>query len=230
MPQPPTEFDPVPVQPLQYVMPPAYRGRPGLVTAIGVMSIIVAAISVMGSLFMGMQAAGIYMMSMMSSSIAAGQARRPPMVAPVPPAPPVPVNGAAPAQLVWPRGMDDRERLAMIKTLTQLRPMTPRRMSQLDTILVQAGKDMATDHVTASGAMPATQSGEKAPDYFDTTTGRLLVYDDRAVFFPANNSPAVRVSAPAGAGSSAPTGVATTQGAEVPVQFPTTGPATTMPS
>jgi hypothetical protein len=108
--------------------------------------------------------------------------------------------------------------------------MTPRRMSQLDTILAQAGKDMATDHVTASGAMPAPQSGEKAPDYFDTTTGRLLVYDDRAVFFPANNSPAVRVSAPPGAASGPSPGVAATQEADAAVTFPSTGPATTMPA
>jgi hypothetical protein len=224
MSQPPANFDPVPVQPLQYVMPPAYRGRPGLVTAIGVISIIVAAVSMLSALFTGMQAAGFYMMSMMSSTVAGARAAR---VAPVvPPSRPLPVNGAAAAPLNWPRGMDERERLATVNTLTQLRPMTPRRLSQLDTILAQAGKDLATDHVTASGAMPAPQSGETAPDYFDTTSGRLLVYDDRAVFFPSNNGPAVRVSAPPGAPAGAPPAAAATQGADAVVTFPSTGPAT----
>jgi len=61
---------PVPVQTLDYSDPPR-QGRPGLVTAIGVMSIVVASLSVLFSLQTGAQAVGFFFMSRMAASMPA---------------------------------------------------------------------------------------------------------------------------------------------------------------
>src|SRR5204862_4350343 len=45
--------------------------------------------------------------------------------------------------------------------------------------------------------MPDARSGERGPEYFVTARGRLEVYDDRAVFFPDDNTPTIRASAAA---------------------------------
>jgi hypothetical protein len=74
--------------------------------------------------------------------------------------------------------------------------MTPARKRHLDAILASAGNEIRTDTVTETGTMAEMRSGEPPPDFFVTSTGRLEVYNDRAVFFPANNSPTVRISAP----------------------------------
>jgi hypothetical protein len=226
----------VPVQPLQYVLPD-YRGRPGLITAIGVISIIVASVGMLAALFTVLQAGGYYMMSIMSTSMAGARARSSVTVSSFPPPVPVQVAGAA-VPGVGPRGMGDAERRATVRVLTDLRPMTPRRKSQLDAILAQAGKDLATDHVTDSGTMPEARSGEAPPDYFVTPAGRLEVFNDRAVFFPSNNSPTVRVSAPPAAAvqgdpgasnASVVSGAAGAPGGQGPVaavQVPATGPTT----
>jgi hypothetical protein len=227
MSQPQTESQPLPVQPLQYVIP-AYRGRPGLITAIGVISIVLASLGILGGLFSVLQASGYYMMSIMSTRVTARATSRSVVVtAPAP----VPVNGGT-VPGAGPRGMNDVERRAAAAALTRLRPMTPRRKSQLDAILAQAGKDMAVDDVTASGVMDETRSGEAPPDYFVTPAGRLEVFNDRAVFFPSNNSPAVRVSAPPTGAANPPAPVAEGQTSAVAVEVPATAPAaaTTAPA
>lgn len=53
---------PPPVQAIQYSVPPS-QGRPGILTAIGIISIIVALLSGLVSLSTGMQAVGLYMLS-----------------------------------------------------------------------------------------------------------------------------------------------------------------------
>ena len=55
-----------PAQPLQYVVP-RYNARPGLVTAIGVISIVVASLSFIWSAVTALQAGAYYMMSVMSA-------------------------------------------------------------------------------------------------------------------------------------------------------------------
>src|SRR5687768_16842053 len=59
----------LPVQALEYPLP-SRGGRPGILTAIGVLSIIIAALSGLYSLVVGFQGFGFYMMS-----IAAAQAQ-----------------------------------------------------------------------------------------------------------------------------------------------------------
>ena len=179
----------VPAQPLQYVVPQQHA-RPGLITAIGVISIVVASLSFVGSAFTVLQSAGYYMMSLMSSTVAAAQATATATAA-VPPPVAMPEESAA-----GPRGMESEERQAAVRELTRLRPMTPSRKRHLDAILASAGRDMATDRVTDSGTMEGMRSGEIPPDYFVTPAGRLEVFNDRAVFYPIDRSPTVRASAP----------------------------------
>jgi hypothetical protein len=184
---------PVPVQALHYVVSDR-AGRPGLVTAIGVMSIVVACFSGLFGLITGLQTVGYYFMSIASSQAAVArttvvQGRAQTTVT-------LSQNGPAPAAQTGQRGMNAQEREGAVVALTRMRPMTPARKRQLDAILALAGTEMRTDTVTESGTMADLRSGEPPPDYFVTSTGRLEVFNDRAVFFPANNTPTVRVSAP----------------------------------
>src|SRR4051794_26841804 len=52
-----------------YAQQGPYRGRPGILSAIGVISIVIACFSTIGSLISGCQSAGAYMMSNMSTNL-----------------------------------------------------------------------------------------------------------------------------------------------------------------
>src|SRR4051794_36297640 len=54
---------PIPVQPVSYLSPYASRGRPGILTAVGVMSIVVACFSFLGSLSGAFMALGFAMIT-----------------------------------------------------------------------------------------------------------------------------------------------------------------------
>lgn len=195
--QQPWSWDPAPLpgaepqlgigQPPQYVHADR-SGRPGLITLIGVISIIVACFTGIFSLITSFQAVGYYMMTLMSSSMAATQSR---IRATATAAPPVVVE----AGVVGPRGMAQQEREQAVAALSRMRPLTPSRKRHLDAILAASGRDMATGAVTESGTMPAMRSGEAPPDYFVTPAGRLEVFNDRAVFYPISGA-TVRASAP----------------------------------
>ena len=244
----PTPAFAVPAQPLQYVVP--QYGRPGLITAIGVISIIIASLSIIWSLVTVLQAAGYYIMSVMSATVAASQAQvaaanaAPPVVLP----PPGSVDGGG-MPAVGPRGMTPDERGPVVRDLAQRQPLLPSRKRQLDAILAAAGKELGTDHVSESGTMPALKSGE-TPEYFVTKAGRLELFNDRAVFYPNNGTQTIRASAPVAAppgapappvppASPAPSGavepalevedsVVVTAGA-MPATSPSTGPAPPVP-
>lgn len=215
-----------------------YGGRPGLITAIGVMSIVVAALSIIWSLGSVAQAGFFYMMSMISSSAAGAAAPggSPPGSGSVLIHSTTVHVGRTP---VLPRAMEAAERESTVAALARLQPLLPSRKRQLEAILASAGREMGTDQVTSSGTMPEMRSGEPPPDFFTTPSGRLELYNDRAVFFPTGGGPAVRVSAPtAGADvgtKSAPPGAAgeETTTADEDAGAAATGPAsnsTTAPS
>jgi hypothetical protein len=92
--------------------------------------------------------------------------------------------------------MDSKERAAAVAALNGRHSLTPNRKRHLDAILASAGKQIAPDTATDSGAMEEMRSGETPPDYFVTRAGRLEVFNDRAVFFPSDGTPTVRASAP----------------------------------
>jgi len=84
---------PLPVRQLVYSQPPRY-GRPGLVTAMGVMSIIIASLSLLFNLSVVFQAAGFFMLSRMALS--------PPMTPIAPPSVMVAGSGVTTAGIAGP--------------------------------------------------------------------------------------------------------------------------------
>ena len=241
----------VPAQALQYDSP-ATGTRPGLITAVAVMSIVIASLSGLASLVSGLQAAGYYMMSIVTSSAAAAQARTKAVTM----APPVVVGpgrvrqpGQAGVMEVGPQGMAPPQRQAAVAALTKRQPLTPSSKRQLDAILAAAGNSFGVDEVTEAGMMPQTAKGDPPQAYFVTRAGRLEVSHDRATFFPSNGSQIVRVSAPPpgpegpGADGAATAEPAAEEGVDVsitaepdagavvgvPTSAPATGPAATLP-
>src|SRR5687768_15909415 len=129
-PPPPAQWIPaaLPVQALEYPLP-SRGGRPGILTAIGVLSIIIAAISGLYSLVVGFQGIGFYFMS-----IAAAQATRAQAASvqaanasvqggPAPSTQAVGATGAA--------GMSRAEREAAIQSLTRGETLDSRRRRHL---------------------------------------------------------------------------------------------------
>src|SRR5947207_1929215 len=114
----------VPVQRLEYTLPGSNR-RPGILTAIGVLSIILASLSGLYSLISGLQGFGFYAMSMATSRA-------------------TPLRPGATATVIWPTGtmpgvpaagatgMRPAEREAMIESLTKDKPLSPKRRRHLD--------------------------------------------------------------------------------------------------
>src|SRR5688572_18489098 len=187
----------VPAQALQYDSP-ATGTRPGLITAVAVISIVIASLSGLASIVSGLQAVGYYMMSIMTSSVAAAQARSKTMTMSTTAGP---VRVRQPGQAggvieVGPQGMSDPQRQAAVAALTKRQPLTPASKRQLDAILAAAGNSFGVDEVTEAGIMPQTAKGDPPQAYFVTRAGRLEVFHDRATFFPSNGSQIVRVSAP----------------------------------
>ena len=178
--------------------------RPGLVTAVGVASVVVALGGAAGAVvtaiaaflfFAGAQAAGG---SAQAAKLAAAAA--PPQPAARAPARLPPEEGAG--------GVARPQRRAVVEAFYAVRPIRPPRMEQLDAILARHGKTilltpdereaaaqaapervarLVTDHGQLFGTNPSA-----APDFFRLTTGRLELYDDRAVFYPADGSPTLR--------------------------------------
>lgn len=233
----------VPAQALQYDSPETGT-RPGLITAVAVMSIVIASLSGLASLVSGLQAAGYYMMSIMTSSAAAAQARTKTVTM---------TTVAGPARVrqpgqaggvieVGPQGMAAPQRQAAVAALTKRQPLTPASKRQLDAILTAAGNAIGVDEVTDAGMMPQTAKGDPPQAYFVTRAGRLEVSHDRATFFPSNGSQIIRASAPPpGPGDVAADGAAIGEpaaeesvdaavdadsGAEAAVGAPTSGPST----
>jgi tetrahydromethanopterin S-methyltransferase subunit B len=199
-PTPPPLPPPVPVLPVDaYGLPPHLMGpsRPGLVTAMGVTSIVVAGISIL---------AGIYaVLALIAFSFQARYAgMRPPAAMTTPAAATAgattaPAGEAAkPTLPVSPRGLDVVERGEVLRGLAELRFLSGSRLEQLDVMLARAGRDMfpADDGVArTAGDMEEMVLGHAAglsanpdvagPDTFRTRGGRFEIYDDRAVFYPA---------------------------------------------
>ena len=180
----------MPAQTLPYVVPDR-AGRPALITAIGVLSIVLACIGGFWGLISTFQAIGFYFASVVAPSVAAAQVKAVQAQAAVV----VAEQPGTTQSVVGPRGMIPQEREAAIAALSRLKPLTPARKRQLDMILTSSGKDIAPLEATESGTMPQMRTDEQPSDFFVTPRGRLEVFNDRAVFFPLSGA-TVRASAP----------------------------------
>lgn len=165
--------------------------RPGILSAVGVASIIIASISII-----------VDFLSVSFANVLASLALM---------APPAPVN-AAPAspmamqghvEYVGPQGLSSAQRLIVINGLSQAHPISAARQKQLDGLLADVGQsviqlsadnltaDRVATYVTDVREIPSASGGE--PDeMFTLGSGRLQVSDDNAVFFPQNSPSPIR--------------------------------------
>ena len=187
--------------------------RPALVTAVGVLSLVVALLGIVGAAGTALWAFMFYATAHASSAAAAQElaVRRSPLRATEPPRPTVEAG---------PDGLTQPVRGGVVGAFNAVRPLRPQRVEQLDAALARHGRPMllgADDR--AAGLEP---SGERvrglvldhgelfsanratAPEYFQLATGRLELYDDRAVFYPADGSRTLRSSLPRPATRPAP--------------------------
>jgi hypothetical protein len=209
--QPPMPTAPIPVAPLQWPAPPPQRrGRPGIITAIGIMSIIVACIALMANLIITFMSFGMLVGS-----------RTPRMLTPPMPPPALNSGAAAPngaTAIVGGIQIDPSEsedgvhdeslRLLVISGMVRARQLDEGRTKQLDLLLMVAGRSIfpfispATApqtiraNVSDSGRLPSASAGKKGPDYFIVGTGRVEVYDTHAIFRPDGSPNVVSVTAP----------------------------------
>jgi len=196
---------PVPVEPLEYSLPSTRtaRRKPPALTLVGVLSIIFACLGVVAGLLTLGLALYFSETARAASAAVTGIARQsaPSNLQPQAPAPgPTPVAAD---------GLDEPQRREAVRGLQYLRRLRDGRVEQLDAILAKAGKRVLDADGSAPSVTPdrvrsvVLDHGElftgnrrvAPPEYFKTTTGRLELYDDRAVFYPDDGSPAVRSAA-----------------------------------
>jgi hypothetical protein len=211
---------PLRVQPLEYSVP-TYR-RPGLVTAIGVIDIVVAAATLLMSLFLLLMSIG-----------AAAQSGTPAAVPAATRTPPTVVTEEGTSGM---RGLAPGVRSVVIATLRDVRSFSDIRAQHFDALLADAGQDVfpfdasqitprkVRGNLTDDGKLISGNDSE-GPEYFVLGNGRIELSDAQAVFFPSDGRPAVRASA--GGISNDPSAVATTAApAAIPPPPPVLRPRT----
>jgi hypothetical protein len=193
---------------------PVQSARPGIVTAVAVVSIIVACLSLVASVFTGFYGLWMFRVSQMSATINRGTSGTgstsivPPGMASRPGAGGTTVVPAKP--VVGPEGMRETDRQTVAEVLQTMELIPPQRLRQLEWILAQSGKQVFPTGPTGAsegrvqsavldhGTEPSANPDAPAALYFDTPTGRLLLYDNHAVFRPsATGGRVVRSAAPA---------------------------------
>ena len=200
----------MPVQPISYISAHSVGGRPGGITTIGVLSVVLACLS----LFTGL-ASGMWSFAILTISLAQSRAQAVPMVQASPNGPIS--NATTPvAETIGPRGMPLSQRQLMIAGLSRTQPLSPGRKAQVDELLIEygtdvialSGNDLTSDavaaNVSSSGQLPTADGSSNGTQFFTLGQGRLEVGDDHAVFFPADGSAALRTTAPFVSADSSP--------------------------
>jgi hypothetical protein len=218
----PAPLAPLPVQSLSYGYGPPGTGRPGILTAVAVLSIVLASLSLLAGLWGGLFSIGMYAVSQIrvptaattvsttpartvvsttvesTSSVATGQQQPPQQELPV-------------TLTVGPRGMEEPERRIVIGGLQQARggmePLSPARVKMLDALLADSGQDMfgfrgpaltynnISSNVSDAGQLMSAAKNKPGADYFVIGSGRIELYDDHGLFNPSTpGTDVVRVS------------------------------------
>lgn len=186
------------VEPLEYVTPQDLNPRPGILTAVGVMSIIIAGISFLASLAGAFGALGMLMASGITM---------PPMPTPTT-GPNRTVSGSGVIVYSDDAGFDDATVDELIEVFARRRSLTEPRETHLRALLQQHGQtilpvpggkkptgEYLDNNITSDGA-----SGRSV--YYVVGTGRIEVTDDAAMFRPRRSGELITVSA--GSGGSTP--------------------------
>jgi hypothetical protein len=197
----PVELIAPPPLPVQMPTPPMWRPtRPARITAIGILSILIACLSGMACI-----ATGIFL----SVAVAAvTMAKIPPATFSPPASGAVDEDDAINEANLPEDGLGKSQRDLIVAALSRIRPMDQARRRQLDKLLATDGQAMfpfaadgaspslVRNNVSASGVIPSPHGGS-GPHYFVVGQGRIEVYDDHALFRPDGPGEVVSVSAPA---------------------------------
>lgn len=197
-----------PVYPPAWPEPVDYRSsmvrsysRPGIITAIAVTGIIVAALSMITTIFTGCTSALV-----MGNSRNSAGATRTPL-----PKTGITVTTAQPRSV---NALSDSDSIAVIHALTLRRQLLEVRRGSLKNFLAEHGKlvfddsdgGLTSNKITARIGQTGTEfsNGKTGPEFFVLTAGpgiklpgRLRLFDDRAVFKPDDYSPDLRSEAKA---------------------------------
>jgi hypothetical protein len=162
----------------------------------GVLSIIVAALALLGGGIMELTALGqvsyARAMAMRSRMVLTSAAR---------------AQAAAKPVSVGPGGLRPEDRQTAVNIMTGLRQLNIPRQAQLDGLLAAGGRTILgiqPGNVTSSRVRAAIQSnsrgpspraGELGPDSFITESGTIELYDGNGIFRPRDHSPPIRVHA-----------------------------------
>ncbi|HEY7088498.1 MAG TPA: hypothetical protein VH518_10445 [Tepidisphaeraceae bacterium] len=180
----------MPLQPLTYETP-MRAARPGILTAVGVLSIIFACLSVLmncGSVVKG---------------VLFGTLRN--MTLPAPPVLPTPSQMTTPAPVINNSSLTDAQRQIVTSALDHVHSIPPARREMLDRLLAEAGDDMfpfagdrftderITASVSDSGELAAETPGQRGNLYFVLGNGRIELSDDHASFSPSGGGQRLRV-------------------------------------
>jgi hypothetical protein len=164
--------------------------RPAILTAVGVLSIVIGALGLLANLEAMLQAYVFTIVAARTASMAVAH-----------PAP-LPVNSSK-VEYIAPNGLSSAQRQVVIAGLSQVREMTKARKDRLDALLADAGAkilnfpadsmtpDSIAANVTSSMSMPSA-TGDAPDDIFVLATGRLQISDATAVFFPEGNPSGIR--------------------------------------
>lgn len=202
-PPPVPQQAPIPVQPLGYVPPAPTYTRPGIITAVAVISIIVASLSLLfsaGSALYGFGMAVASGVSRTSSTSTTTVATTTP--------PPAAGQATSAGEDVDEDGMAKADRKTVVDAFASLHPLTDIRQKHLDALLELYGKKVlplsgaaltpqaVRANVTDVGRFPSgTGKRSAGSDYFAVALGRFEIDDRHAVFYPVGAGDVLRASA-----------------------------------
>jgi hypothetical protein len=190
---------PVPALPLGYAYDDSSQ-RPGIITAIGVISIIVGSLSIVGSGLSGLYGFGMMMVAQVSQAMATASANAPAPAATGPATSPTMDAGVEPP--VDPAmGLDADARGVIVNVVAGLSNLNADRQKQLDTLLAYRGARVfafanqpvtvkgVQARITKYGTMPSPDASKPGADFFLTAWGTVEIYDDHAVFRSEGSEP-----------------------------------------
>lgn len=194
---------PVPVLPVDYSLGQA---RPGTITAIGIVSIVLASLGLLTGLVGGLYAVGFTIASAVSSRAAA-------MTPTSAPTATLTITGGAdaessPAQLSeGPRGLAPPLRQVIIAGLAHKHVFDDEKNNRLHELLAKGGQEIfpaassgsvsavaIANDVIECAELPSSDGAAEGPIYFIVGTGKIELYDDHAVFFPTGRGEPIRVA------------------------------------
>ncbi len=176
-----------PTEPIAYAGPDTAPPRPGVLVAVGVVSLIVAVAGVVLNAGAILASAGLYALTV-----------PPPTAASVPPLPPAAPLTAYHGDYLPPAGLPAAGRAAVIAAVDAATPLTADRRAMLDRVLAEAGLTAFGGTAPASPAAAFTSVGQAAdgPDgagslasqSLTTAAGRIVVNNATGRWLPADGS------------------------------------------